>query len=322
MKDDTPQRGASAGLDRSDIAAYLAHHRQTMRESLLRLAATPISSLMTVLMLSIALTLPSGLYVFLENVRKVTENFESASRVTLYLQKGLDAEDSASIVARLHRDGRFASVDLISSEQALEEFKTYSGWGDVLSYLENNPLPAVIVVQPLMLPVAPDVLEGWAVEMRAIPGVESVEVDMQWVRRLYALYELLGRGVLALSALLGLAVVLIVGNTIRLAIENRREEIVVVKLVGGTDPYVRRPFLYTGFWYGLGSALLAWLLVSALLWWLSAPVQDLAALYTSRFSLEGLPLEAVFTLLLLGSGLGVAGAWLAVSRHLDGIEPT
>lgn len=288
----------------------------------MRLAIVPVSSLMTALVLSVALALPAGLYVFLDNVKRVTESLESVSQMTLYLQKDLPQERSAAITSQLRQDQRFAQVDFISSEQALEEFKTFSGWGDVLSYLDNNPLPAVIVVRPLMLPVAPDLLEIWAAELRSIPGVESVQVDMQWVKRLYSLYELLSRGILALSGLLAMAMVLIVGNTIRLAIESRREEIVVVKMVGGTDAYVRRPFLYTGFWYGLCSAILAWIMVAAVLWWLREPVDHLAALYASRFNLEGLSLGAGLLLLCLGSALGVGGAWLAVKRHLDEIEPS
>lgn len=322
MKEELPQRGASAGLQHGLLNAYIAHHRQTMKESLVRLAIVPVSSLMTALVLSVALALPAGLYVFLDNVKRVTESLESVSQMTLYLQKDLPQERSAAITSQLRQDQRFAQVDFISSEQALEEFKTFSGWGDVLSYLDNNPLPAVIVVRPLMLPVAPDLLEIWAAELRSIPGVESVQVDMQWVKRLYSLYELLSRGILALSGLLAMAMVLIVGNTIRLAIESRREEIVVVKMVGGTDAYVRRPFLYTGFWYGLCSAILAWIMVAAVLWWLREPVDHLAALYASRFNLEGLSLGAGLLLLCLGSALGVGGAWLAVKRHLDEIEPS
>jgi cell division transport system permease protein len=322
LKEELPQRGASAGLQHGLLNAYIAHHRQTMKESLVRLAIVPVSSLMTALVLSVALALPAGLYVFLDNVKRVTESLESVSQMTLYLQKDLPQERSAAITSQLRQDQRFAQVDFISSEQALEEFKTFSGWGDVLSYLDNNPLPAVIVVRPLMLPVAPDLLEIWAAELRSIPGVESVQVDMQWVKRLYSLYELLSRGILALSGLLAMAMVLIVGNTIRLAIESRREEIVVVKMVGGTDAYVRRPFLYTGFWYGLCSAILAWIMVAAVLWWLREPVDHLAALYASRFNLEGLSLGAGLLLLCLGSALGVGGAWLAVKRHLDEIEPS
>jgi cell division transport system permease protein len=321
VKEDLPQRGASAGHERKQLVAWLEHHRDTLKDSSARLLSAPFSTLLTVLVLAVAMALPAGLYVLLDNVRRVTEGMESASQITLYLKESLPPQRQELLLKQLNQDSRFGQIQLISSDQALQEFREYSGWGDVLDYLDTNPLPAVVVVRPLMTDTQPDEMERWLDDLRRLPDVESVQLDMQWVRRLYSLYDLLERGVAALALLLGVAMALIVGNTIRLAIENRREEIVVVKLVGGTDAYVRRPFLYTGFWYGLASALLAWNMVGILLVWISEPVGRLTELYASQFELRGLAFGDGLLLLMLGAGMGIGGAWLAVRRHLSAIEP-
>ncbi|WP_094705632.1 permease-like cell division protein FtsX [Hahella sp. CCB-MM4] len=319
---ETPSRqGASAGLEQSSLEAYFSHHRQTAKSSLIRLFSTPLSSLMTWLVIAVALALPMGLLVLLTNVTGLTADLEGSSRISLYMK--LDVEDQAAfqLSQEIKKRADVDSVHFINRVEALEEFKSISGWGDVLAYLDNNPLPSVIVVQPDSSVTNAGQMETLAKSLGETPGVESVQVDLQWVKRLNALFEVLGRSTLAIALLLGVAVILIIGNTIRLAIENRRDEILVVKLVGGTDPYVRRPFLYTGFWYGVVGAMLAWLLVNGALWWLSGPVNQMASLYYSRFQLSGLSLEATGLLLVVGAFLGCAGAWMAVKRHLDEIEP-
>jgi cell division transport system permease protein len=157
--------------------------------------------------------------------------------------------------------------------------------------------------------------------LQQLPEVELAQMDLQWVQRLYSLLAVGQRVTLALALLLGLGVLLVTGNTIRLAIENRRDEILVIKLVGGTDAYVRRPFLYTGLWYGLGGSIVAGLLLSLVMLWLDGPVGLLAALYQSRFELHGLGFAGTLMLALAGALLGLAGAWLAVARHLGAIVP-
>jgi cell division transport system permease protein len=152
--------------------------------------------------------------------------------------------------------------------------------------------------------------------------VELAQLDMEWVQRLSGIIEVGQRGVLLLGALLGLAILLVVGNTIRLTILNRRQEIVVTKLIGATNAFIRRPFLYTGFWYGLMGALVAWFLVGLFISLLSSPVSRLSMLYNSDFSLGGLDLKTSLTLLLTGLLLGLVGSWIAVGRHLQDIEPT
>ncbi|MEZ5507300.1 MAG: FtsX-like permease family protein [Gammaproteobacteria bacterium] len=184
----------------------------------------------------------------------------------------------------------------------------------------ENPLPAVIVVYPAEARL--ERAEKLRDDLAKLGQVDIAQLDAQWVQRLYALLELGGRLVVALAIGLALAVLLVIVNTIRLGIENRRDEIIIVKLVGGTDAYVRRPFLYTGLWYGLGGSVIALLLIQILLLWLDGPVQVVADLYRSRFELEGLGFGAA-CLMLFGSILtGLLGAALAVRQHLRVIEPS
>jgi cell division transport system permease protein len=211
------------------------------------------------------------------------------------------------------------SADYISPVDALAEFKALSGFGEVVDSLDENPLPAVIMLDPASADVAD--VENLVLRLNNYPPIESLSVDLQWLQRLYSILELARRSIIGVSAVLALAVVLIIGNTIRLAIESRRSEIEVVKLVGGTDAFVRRPFLYTGFWFGLGGGLVAWILVEVSLMWISAPVAELAGLYDSDFSLLGLGPGVGILLFVISAGLGLTGAWLAVNRHLDVIQP-
>jgi cell division transport system permease protein len=185
--------------------------------------------------------------------------------------------------------------------------------------LEENPLPGVLLVQPKT--TIPSLLENLQQELSREPLVTEVRIDMQWVRRLQEFMRLAERLVLALSGLLALGLLVIIGNTIRLAIENRRDEILIVKLVGGTNAYVRRPLLYTGLWYGLGGGILAALLLAIGLQWLGNPITQLANLYQSSFQLHGLGLTGSLQLILVTGLMGVLGAWFAVGRHLSQIEP-
>jgi len=212
-------------------------------------------------------------------------------------------------------------VDVISREQALAEFKRQSGFGDALTALDDNPLPAVVVVTPKLEHADANTIQALADSLKQDKAVEFTQLDRQWLQRLYGIMDIVGRGVVILGAALALAVILVVGNTIRLAIQNRRQEIVVVKLIGGTDAFIRRPFLYTGFWYGLFGGIIALILVEVALWLIDGPVADLAGLYASSFSLHKLDAVTITTLLIFSILLGLVGSWVAVGRHLREIEP-
>nr|WP_232522378.1 permease-like cell division protein FtsX [Marinimicrobium alkaliphilum] len=319
----TRSQGASQSRARlgDKLDAWQAHHSTTAIESLLRLLGTPLQSLLTWLVVAIAIALPAALYVALNNVQNIGYSWQDSSQISVFVEKGARENAVRELSERLLEDDAVNAVDYITPDAALAEFRAHSGLGRVVDDLDDNPLPAVLLVQPAEQAVNPQALEALRTRIADQALVAEVRLDMQWVERLHQIMQLAGRGVLAFGLLLAMGVLLVIGNTIRLAIENRRDEILVVKLVGGTDAFVRRPFLYTGLWYGIGGGLLAVMLVAIGLWWLSSPVAHLADLYQSDFRLRGLGWIDSLQLVLLAGLLGLLGAWLAVARHLSQIEP-
>lgn len=310
-----------AGGWRDRLEGYRAHHRQVAGESLRRLLRQPAASLMTALVVAIALALPSGLYVALKNVEALAVKWDGSARISLFLKSEIGNVEARSLVQVIAARAEVVSASYVSPDQALQEFRDSSGFGEVLDQLDSNPLPGLIVVVPSSEYVASDKLAALRVQLGELPAVELAKLDMEWVQRLNRITELARRMTLALAAMLALGVLLIVGNTIKLAVESRRNEILVVKLVGGTNAFVRRPFLYTGFWYGLAGGVLAWLLLQLALVWLGGPVGDLSALYKSPFTLQGLGVVGSVGLWSGASCLGLLGAWLVVGRELRLIEP-
>lgn len=303
---------------RQRYRAWLAHHRLSAADSLGRILDNPVASAMTWLVIGIALALPAALQVGLDNARAVSSSWTSPAQISLFLKHTLDPADGRALRDELTARPDIEAVVYLARDAALEEFRTLSGFADVLDSLERNPLPDLLLVTPAAdgLPV-----ERLHQQLSADERVAEAVLDMAWLQRLNTVVELSRRLVLALGVVLVAGVVLILGNTIRLAIEGRREEIVIVKLVGGSNAFVRRPFLYTGLWYGVGGGVFAALLVAAVLWFLDQPVRQLAQLYQSNFNLGGLGIMGSLNLVLLGGLLGLAGAWLAVSRHLGSIAP-
>ena len=301
---------------------YFVRHLQTFFYALGQLSRRPFSTLMTTAVIGIALAMPAGLQVLLVNVQQVVSGWDGATQISLFLKQNTSESRALGLADKLRAQPEIAMVDYISSDQAMEEFRRLSGFGDALNALNENPLPTVLVVHPTLVIRSPEQVADLLQQLKSRPEVDLAQLDMQWVKRLFALMEIGKRGVWVLATLLALAVLLVVGNTIRLAIQNRRDEIIIIKLIGGTDAFIRRPFLYTGFWYGLMGGAIAYGLVEISLWMLKAPVKNLAGLYSSQFSLESLDLVTVAILLGCGTLLGLFGSWLAVGRHLRAIEPT
>lgn len=306
---------------RDRLEAWQAHHSTCAIESLLRLLRSPLQSLLTWLVVAIATALPATLFVALDNVRALGYNWQTSSQISVFINQQAAPAAVERWREALRSDSSIAHVEYISPEQALAEFREHSGLGQVLDDLEDNPLPAVLLVQPTDIASQGEPLEQLLQQLKDHALSDDAKLDMMWVQRLEQLLELAARGVFFLALLLIFGLLLVIGNTIRLAIESRRDEILVVKLVGGTDAYVRRPFLYTGLWYGLGGGLLALTLLALGLYWLDGPVARLASLYHSDFHLQGLSLIASAQLVLLAGLVGLAGAWLAVGRHLAAIRP-
>jgi len=303
------------------IGVYIARHMQVMLATLGEMVRSPMSNLMTIAVMGIALALPTGLHVILKNVQQVTSQWDGAAQISLFLKPSVTDKQADQLANILQQRQDIKSVTRITRSQALEEFRENSGFGEALEALEDNPFPAVIVVYPTEQSDNLLTVQTMLASFKQRPEVELAQLDMQWLKRLYAIMDFGRRGIWVLAAMLSLSVLLVVGNTIRLAIQNRRDEIEIIKLIGGTDAFIRRPFLYTGFWYGLSGGILSWLLVTLSIWLLSGPVNQLATLYESNYSLSSLDLLGSFVLLGLSILLGLTGSWIAVSRHLHAIEP-
>lgn len=318
-----PARGAKVARSpwREQAESYFTHHKKVARDSASRLWRTPVASLMTWAVMGVALALPVALLLLLTSLQGVSAGWESTARVTAYMKLSTGLEQSRELADEIRADSRVTGLELIPRDQALAEFRASSGLDDALDYLEGNPLPHTLLVTPEESARSAKGVAALVTYIEGMVGVERVQVDLGWLQRLNAMTDLLARAVWALAVVLAVAVVLVIGNTVRLSIENRRDEILVAKLVGGTDGFVRRPFLYTGAWFGLGGGVVAWLLLQLSLLWLGGPIERLAGLYRSDFSLNGLSFDGAFALILVAMLLGWLGAWVAVKRHLDDIEP-
>jgi cell division transport system permease protein len=305
---------------RSKAEHYLRHHRDTAKDAFRRLVDAPVPTILTAMVLAIALALPAGLYMVLKNLRTVSEGWaDEQVQISVFLKNSIGDNEAQRLYKQLVKREDVERVKFISRDKALSEFKQWSGFSNVLDGLEENPLPAVMVVQPRDTSV--EGAKAVRDSMAALPQVDSVQLDTEWIQRLQAMVSLMQRLVSALAVALSVTVLLVIGNTIRLAIESRREEIVVVKLVGGTDAFVRRPFLYTGLWYGFVGAFVALAMVESLTAWLEVPAAELARLYGSEFKLQGLSLLDGVSVFFSSVGLGLLGAVLAVHQHLRAIEP-
>lgn len=301
---------------------YFIRHVQVMLYSLGQLWRNPIATVMTVLVIGIALALPAGLYVVLKNVETVSGQWDEASQISVFLQPDTPEPRGRQLAEQLMTWPDIRAVVYQSAAESLTEFRSLSGLDNLLDTLPVNPLPSVIILQPEASQNESATLSALVERLKKMPEVEFAQLDMEWLQRLRTINETGERGITILTILLSLSVLLVIGNTIRLAILNRQTEIKVIKLVGGTNAFVRRPFLYTGFWYGLIGGIIAWLTLLLTLLTISGPVNRLAALYDSQFSLHWLSGQMFIALPLFGLLLGVLGAWLAVGRHLNDIEPT
>ncbi len=303
------------------IVAYGRDHLRTLITTLGKLYRAPLSSIMTTAVIGIALALPGGLYMLLANLQAIANGWDNPARISLFLKLGMGPEVMETLAERLRAREDIDNVHVIKPDEALREFRAHSGFGEALDALPGNPLPAVLVVSPAATRMSPVRISALAQELERTPEVNLAQLDMQWLLRLQGIMDIARRLVTAIAILLGLAVLLIVGNTIRLDTQNQREEIEVIKLVGGTDAFIRRPFLYGGIWYGLLGGMLAWLLIGTAMLLLAGPASELARLYDSGHQLFGLGAKGTILLLGIGAALGLCGSWLAVGRQLKVIDP-
>lgn len=295
-------------------------HVRAISTTLGALARRPVGTLLTAFVIGITLALPAGLHTLVANLGQASAGLQGSLHASLFLSDEVSEERGRELTREIARKPGISAAQYISKAQAMQEFRAYSGFGEALDLLPDNPLPATIVVTP-------DAKRGQAgttvllKELASMPEVSQAKLDEKWLQRLYAIVALVQRAVLLIAGALALAVLIVVGNTIRLDIENRRDEIEVMKLIGAANSYIRRPFLYTGLWYGLAGGVLACALVEAGVFALVEPARQLAGLYDTQASLHGLSFDAGLAVFGAGVGLGWLGAFWAVSRHLRHIEP-
>lgn len=306
-------------LERPGI--WFNQHLQSIIATLGRLFDTPLPTGMTVAVIGISLSLPAALYVLTDNLRIMAGGWDQTAAVSLFLQYETSDSAAAAVADKLRGWPEIAQVQLVTREQALAEFRALGGFEAALEQIKTNPLPVVLAIYPRTADSTPARMEALQTRLLALPEADFTRMDTLWLQRFQAILDLVQSAALLLGGLLGMGVLLIVGNTIRLEILNRRNEIEIMELVGATAAFIRRPFLYAGVWYGLLGGLTAWLLVSLAVLLLQHPVSRLASLYRSEFPLSGLGLAATGVILASSILLGLIGSWIAVNRHLRGAEP-
>jgi cell division transport system permease protein len=304
------------------LESWLTRHVQVFFYTLGQLSRAYLNTILTASVIGIALAFPTGLYVLVENAQTVGKGWDGSAQVSVFLNTGVDDDQVARVTERLRDLPDVATFHVVSRQKALEEYQELSGFKEVLVALDTNPLPTLIVVEPRIDRSDPDQVRDLAKVVEQWEEVDLAQYDLQWVQRFHAIMEIVQRGIVVLAAVLCLAVLLVVGNTIRMGIQGRREEIEIAKLFGATNAFIRRPFLYVGLWYGLMGGVLAWMLVGLSFAMLRQPVRRLADLYYSDFLLQGLDFSDVLALLAVGALLGLGGSWVAVARQLSSIEPS
>ncbi len=304
----------------SPLSIWFRRHTSTSRAALARLLSQPLSSLMIVLVIGVTLALPAAVNVIVSNLQSVSGNWDDALDFSVFLNRDVTAAEADALAGLLGQRADIASVQIIYADDALDDFKAHSGFGGALDQLNENPLPHTLIVRPS----AGSTGESMVLlreEIENLPETELVQLDTEWVQRFHAILDIVRKAIAIGAALLGIAIVVVVGNTIRLDIENRREEIEVTKLIGANNAFVRRPFLWTGFWYGLFGSVTALLLVQTGLFLLREPVGRLAGLYQGQIAVAGPDLRESAMMIGAGVLLGLIASWFTVARHMRRIDP-
>lgn len=318
-----PARFTLSATGSGRLRAWVTRHLQSFFYTLGLLSRAPVATLLTSAVIGMALALPAGLYVLLDNIQDATRGWDGSSDVSLFLRLDAGDEAAGALAARLREWPTVGAARVITRAQALEEFRELSGFADVMdAFSDDNPLPAVVVLTPAVDAGDGAAMETLMAQLQDLPEVDFAQFDLAWLKRLYGILAIVERGVLVVAVLLGAAVLLVVGNTLRLGIENRRREIEIAKLFGATDAFIRRPFLYSGLLYGLLGGLVALALVWVCVLVLDEPIARLTDLYAGDYRLRGLGLLPGLALPLAGGLLGLLGSWLSVGRHLAAIEPS
>jgi len=296
-----------------------AQHLSVLKTALRRIFNPPLAGLLNILVIGIALSLPAGMYVLLQNAQGLVQQLSGTPQISVFLSMDAKADDIEKLRKQFTQHPAIDLVEFVPRDVALQQLKQSTGLADVIGGLEKNPLPDAFVIHPK--PGNAETLDTLRVEIGNLPKVEQAQLDSAWAYKLEALLKFAGLAVLILASLLSLALIAITFNTIRLQILTQRDEIEVAKLIGASNSFIRRPFLYFGAIQGLLGGLAAYLIITVSLALLNQPLASLSQLYASPISLHSLSLGDSLSLLLFSLYLGWLGAWLSVARHLSQIEP-
>ena len=302
------------------LSIWFTRHVSTAIGSLGRLVRQPFASLMIVLVIAVTLAIPAALNLVVKNAQAITSGWDNALDFSIFLKQDLSESEADGLAKLIGQRADVESVQLITASEALDDFKNQSGFGEALDQLSENPLPHTLVVRPSAANTSQSMILLQE-ELANLPEADLVQVDTEWVQRFHAILDIVRQGIVIGASLLGAAIIVIIGNTIRLDIQNRREEIEVTKLIGASNAFVRRPFLWSGFWYGLFGGALALGLVRYGLYLLEEPAARLAGLYQAGVSVLALTLNESLAILGIGVLLGLVGSWFAATRHMRRIEP-
>ena len=302
------------------VSIWVTRHISTSIGSLGRLVRQPFASLMIILVIAVTLALPAAINLVVKNARSVSGGWDNALDFSVFLKQQVSVGDAEVLGKLIGQRADVESVRFISADDALAEFKQQSGFGEALEHLPSNPLPHTLVVRP-----GPGNTSASLIllqeEIGNLPETDYVQVDTEWIQRFHAILDIVRQAIAIGAGLLGIAIVVIIGNTIRLDIENRRDEIEVTKLIGATNAFVRRPFLWTGFWYGLFGGVMALALVQYGLFMLGGPIARLSGLYQSKIAIASLSLAEGASIIGIAIFLGLFGSWFTAARHMRRIEP-
>jgi len=296
---------------------YLHQHEAV--SSVMRIRDSGPASMLTALVIAIAIAMPTSLHLLLNNVEDLLNSWDQQNSLTVFIAPNLAEQDASQLEQQVASWPEVKHTRFISAAMALEDFRRNSGLSDIINQLNDNPLPAAIVLQSMSQD--PERLQILKQRLENLDNVDSVVVDTAWIKRLNAMVRLGERFTIALSVALLISVLLIILNTIRLAIANRSDEIAITKLMGATDSFVRRPFLYTGAWFGFVGGFMSLILAEMLIILLQGPVIVLAALYESDYALQGVSIIELLLVPIAGLTIGLIGALLAVSSHLRSLLP-
>ncbi|ATA25768.1 cell division protein FtsX [Brenneria goodwinii] len=307
--------------NRSLRGGWQEQWRYAWMNTLADMLRQPLATLLTVMVIAISLALPSICYLVWKNVSQAAAQWYPTPQLTVYLDKSLDDNAAQAVIAQIQSEDGVDKVNYLSRDEAMGEFRNWSGFGGALDMLEENPLPAVAIITPKMTFQSAETLTTLRDRVAATQGVDEVRMDDSWFARLVALTSLVGQISATIGILMVIAVFLVIGNSVRLNIFSRRETINVMKLIGATDGFILRPFLNGGAMMGFAGAVLSLILSQALVWKLGAVVTQVASVFGTTFTVKGLSWDESLLLLLIAAMIGWLAAWLATVQHLRRFTP-